>query len=428
MSKPPTQTIAPSRTSDSVNDARPITPLGRTFSSLRHRNYRLYFTGNLVTQIGGWLQQIAQGWLVFQLTGSPFYLGVVSFANSLPVMLLSLNAGVVVDRFPRRTVLLLTQTSMMVLSLVLSALVFGEIVQPWHIVVLSFLTGIANAFDGTARQAFVKDMVGKADMANAIALNSAVFNSSRIVGPALAGILIASVGPAWCFLLRGLSILAVIIGMARMNLAPFTPPPRAASVWGAIREGLDYIRHNETVRTLIAIISITNLFCFPYTTLLPAYASEVLRATPQEYGLMSTMTGIGALTAALVVASLGHSKRKGVLVTIGNIGFPLFLIALSFSQALPLSLGLLIFSGFSFMVQSSTANTLVQSTVPDHLRGRVMSVYMLSFFGLSPLGSLQAGFIAEHWGVPAGIGVGALVALLCSLYVVWRVPRVRRLE
>jgi MFS family permease len=395
---------------------------------LRHRNYRLYFTGNLVTQIGGWLQQIAQGWLVFQLTGSPFYLGVVSFANSLPVMLLSLNAGVVVDRFPRRTVLLLTQTSMMVLSLVLSALVFGEIVQPWHIVVLSFLTGIANAFDGTARQAFVKDMVGKADMANAIALNSAVFNSSRIVGPALAGILIASVGPAWCFLLRGLSILAVIIGMARMNLAPFTPPPRAASVWGAIREGLDYIRHNETVRTLIAIISITNLFCFPYTTLLPAYASEVLRATPQEYGLMSTMTGIGALTAALVVASLGHSKRKGVLVTIGNIGFPLFLIALSFSQALPLSLGLLIFSGFSFMVQSSTANTLVQSTVPDHLRGRVMSVYMLSFFGLSPLGSLQAGFIAEHWGVPAGIGVGALVALLCSLYVVWRVPRVRRLE
>jgi MFS family permease len=395
---------------------------------LRHRNYRLYFTGNLVTQIGGWLQQIAQGWLVFQLTGSPFYLGIVSFANSLPVMLLSLNAGVVVDRFPRRTVLLLTQTSMMVLSLVLSALVFGEIVQPWHIVVLSFLTGIANAFDGTARQAFVKDMVGKADMANAIALNSAVFNSSRIVGPALAGILIASVGPAWCFLLRGLSILAVIIGMARMNLAPFTPPPRAASVWGAIREGLDYIRHNETVRTLIAIISITNLFCFPYTTLLPAYASEVLRATPQEYGLMSTMTGIGALTAALVVASLGHSKRKGVLVTIGNIGFPLFLIALSFSQALPLSLGLLIFSGFSFMVQSSTANTLVQSTVPDHLRGRVMSVYMLSFFGLSPLGSLQAGFIAEHWGVPAGIGVGALVALLCSLYVVWRVPRVRRLE
>jgi MFS family permease len=395
---------------------------------LRHRNYRLYFTGNLVTQIGGWLQQIAQGWLVYQLTGSPFYLGIVSFANSLPVMVLSLNAGVVVDRFPRRTVLLLTQTSMMVLALILSALVFGEIAQPWHIVVLSFLTGIANAFDGTARQAFVKDMVGKADMANAIALNSAVFNSSRIVGPALAGILIASAGPAWCFLLRGLSILAVIIGMARMTMEPFTPPPRAASVWGAIREGLDYIRHNETVRTLIGIVSVTNLLCFPYATLLPAYASEVLRATPQEYGLMSTMTGIGALTAALVVASLGHSKCKGVLVTIGNIGFPLFLIALSLSRALPLSLGILIFSGFSFMVQSSTANTLVQSTVPDHLRGRVMSVYMLSFFGLSPLGSLQAGFIAEHWGVPAGIGVGALVALLCSLYVVWRVPRVRRLE
>lgn len=401
--------------------------LTRTFSALRHRNYRLYFTGQLISLVGTWMQNVAQGWLVYQLTGSPLYLGLVGFAASIPVLFLSLGAGVVIDRLPRRTILLATQTTAMLLAFILSALVFTNVVQPWHILILSFLLGVSQSFDGTARQAFVKDMVGKADMMNAIALNSALFNMSRIIGPALAGITLAAVGPAWCFLLNGLSFLAVIFGLWRMEMPKFTPRPRTASVWSEIKEGLSYIRRSQTISTLMLVVSVSSIFGFAYATLLPAYAQDVLRVDAQGLGFLSTATGIGALAGALLMASLSHMRRKGLMVTIGNLLFPTMLLLLALNRSFPLALLILVGSGFGFMVQNTTANTLVQSSVPDHLRGRVMSVYMLSFFGLSPLGSLQAGFVAQQFGVPVGIGCGALIALLFGLLVFWRVPRVREL-
>jgi MFS family permease len=402
--------------------------LARTFAALRHRNYRLYFSGQLVSLVGTWMQNVAQGWLAYQLTGSPLYLGLIGFAASIPVLVLALGAGVLVDRFPRRYVLIATQTWAMLLAFVLSALVFTGLVQPWHIVVLAFLLGVGNAFDGTARQAFVKDMVGKEDMMNAIALNSALFNISRIIGPALAGITLAAVGPAWCFLLNGLSFLAVIFGIIAMRMPKFVAPLRKGSVWSEIREGLSYIRHNQTVYTLILVVSVSSLFGFAYATLLPAYAQDVLNTDAQGLGLLSAASGIGALIGALLMASLSHSHRKGLILTIGNVFFPIMLILLSLNHSLLLALPILIGSGFGFMIQNTTANTLVQTHVPDHLRGRVMSVYMLSFFGLSPLGSLQAGLVAQQFGTPAGIAIGAVIALLFGLVVLWRVPRLRNLE
>ncbi|MBI1802194.1 MAG: MFS transporter [Chloroflexi bacterium] len=400
----------------------------RTFAALQHRNYRLYFFGQLVSLVGTWMQMVAQGWLVYQLTNSPLYLGLVSFAASIPVWALSLGAGVVIDRVPRRYVLIATQTVAMLLAFVLAALVFARVIQPWHILILSFLLGISQAFDGTARQAFVKDMVGKEDLMNAIALNSALFNMSRIIGPALAGIALASVGAAWCFFLNGLSFLAVIAGLMLQQMPKFVAQPRTASVWGDIQEGLRYIRDNQTISTLILIVSVSSVFGFAYAALLPAYAQDVVHVDAQGLGFLSTASGLGALCGALMVAALSHTRRKGVILTVGNLFFPLMLILFSLSRSFPLSLLLMAAVGWGFMIQNTTANTLVQSIVPDRLRGRVMSVYNLAFFGLSPIGSLQAGFVAQQLGVPIGLGWGAVATLLFGLFILWRVPRVRLLE
>ncbi len=403
--------------------------LSRTFASFKHRNYRLYFSGQLISQVGTWMQQVAQGWLVYQLTGSPLYLGLVGFTTAIPMWFFSLGAGVMVDRISRRSLLLVTQTVAMLLAFVLAALVFTNVVQPWHILVLSFLLGINNSFDGTARQTFIKDMVGQEDMLNAIALNSAMFNLSRIVGPALAGITLASVGPAWCFFLNGLSFLAVIVGIFLMQMPKLSAPPQKASMLSDIKEGITYIRHSSTILTLMAVVAISGIFAIPYTTLLPAYARDVMHVDAQGFGFLSTATGIGALAGALMVASLSHSRRKGLILTIGNLIYPSMLVMLSLSRSYPLSLLILAIVGWSFMIQQATANTLVQNNVPDHLRGRVMSVYMLmGFQGMAPLGSLQAGSVAQQFGVPVGIGWGASIALMFSLFILWRVPRLRKLE
>ncbi len=403
--------------------------LPRTFSSLRHRNYRLYTTGQLISQIGTWMQQVAQGWLIYQLTGSPLYLGLVGFFGAIPIWFFSLTAGVLIDRFSRRTVLLVTQSVAALLAFALSALYFAGVVQPWHILVLAFLLGINNAFDMTARQTFVKDMVGKEDLSNAIALNSAIFNSSRIVGPALAGITLAAVGAGWCFLLNGLSYFAVIYGIFRMDIPKVIAPLRHNPILADIREGLRFVRRNSAILSLMLVVAISAVFAVPYTTLLPAYAEEVVHVDAQGLGFLSTATGIGALAGALLMASLSYSRRRGAILSMGNLIYPAALLGLAFTTSYALALLLLAIAGFAFMAQQATANSLVQSHAPDDLRGRVMSIYMLaSFAGMQPIGAMQAGVIAERFGVPAGIGVGATIALVSSLLILWLVPRVRRLE
>ncbi|MFZ1946813.1 MAG: MFS transporter [bacterium] len=403
-------------------------PLPKTFAALRHRNYRLFFAGQLVSLTGTWMQNIAQPWLVYALTGSPLYLGIVSFASSIPTLTLTLGAGVVVDRFPKRALLVVTQTWMMILALALAADVFTGLVQPWHIVVFSFLLGIGNAFDAPARQAFVVEMVeDRRDLQNAIALNSVVFQTARIIGPSLAGIALALVGAGWCFLLNGISFIAVIVGLRMMRLKPFIGAERGESPVAQLREGLHYVWHNKTVRVVISLVAASNLFAFGYAALMPAFARDVLGRGPRGLGALGACIGAGALAGALLVASATGFRRKGALLTFGNIFFPAMVLCFAASRVFPVSMLILVGVGFGFMVQNATANTIIQTSVPDGLRGRVMSVYMLVFHGFFPLGALMAGAVAQRVSIPVGAAFGASIALAWGLFLLWRAPFIRRL-
>jgi MFS family permease len=416
-------------TASSQADATPKGfALRHTFAALQHRNYRLFFFGQLVSLIGTWMQNVAQAWLVYDLTRSPFKLGVVSFCAGVPVLAFSLWAGVVADRMPKRRLLLLTQTAMMSLALILAADMFLGTTQWWHIAVLAFLLGTANAFDAPARQAFVVEMVGRRELMNAIALNSAMFNSARIIGPALAGVTLAAVGAAWCFVLNGVSFLAVIAGLALMDVRPYIGAPSTESPIRQIREGISYMWHHPAVRPLITLVAVSNMFALGYMALLPAFAQDVLHAGKVGYGFMSTAIGVGALAGALGLASLGDYQRKGLVLTVGNLLFPVMVIALSLSKSYHLTLGFLVVAGLGFMTQNATANTLVQTNVSDSLRGRVMSVYMMVFLGFFPVGSLIAGAVAERFGIQVGAAFGGVIALAYGLYMFWRIPAIRALR
>jgi MFS family permease len=398
-----------------------------TFAALKHRNYRLWFIGQLTSLIGTWMQNVAQPWLVYEMTKSPFYLGLVSFAAAIPTLTLSLWAGVIVDRVPKQRLLLITQIVLMLNAFALTADFFLGWIQPWHIVITALINGIAQAFDAPARLSFTIEMVGRDDLMNAIALNSAMFNIARILGPSLAGVVLALVGAGWCFFLNGMSFLAVLGGLLLMNFPPFVPKPRADSHLAQLREGLSYIRHNETVRSLIILVAVSNVFAMGYSALIPAFARDVLNAGEIGLGLMSACIGAGALIAALVLASLGNFQHKGMLLTVGNLLLPTMVLAFAFSTWLPLSLAILIAAGWGFMTQNATANTLIQTTVPDHLRGRVMSVYTLVFMGFFPVGSLIAGIVAQNFGIPLGAAFGGAIALAFSVFLLVVAPNIRKL-
>ncbi|MEW5720524.1 MAG: MFS transporter [Chloroflexota bacterium] len=399
----------------------------QTFAALKHRNYRLFFFGQLTSLIGTWMQNVAQPWLVYQMTGSPLYLGIVSFATAVPVLLLSLWAGVFIDRVPKRKLLLITQTLASTQALLLALDVFLGWIQPWHIVIFAFLLGTINAFDAPTRQAFVIEMVGREDLQNAIGLNSAIFQLSRIIGPTIAGILLAVVGPAWCFSLNGISKLAVIAGLWLMNVKPIIAAQSSANPLAQMREGLRFIRRDQVMLTLLVMVAVANIFAFGYSALLPAFARDVLKQGPEGLGLLSAAIGTGALLGALIVASLGTFQHKGALLTFGNVLFPATVLLFAWSTLFPLSMLILVFVGLCYMIQNAMTNTLIQAAVPDRLRGRVMSVYMLVFQGFFPIGSLMAGSIAERFGVPIGAAFGAMIALLAGLTWLWRAPYVRRL-
>lgn len=399
----------------------------KTFSALQHRNYRLYFFGQLVSLTGTWMQNVAQAWLVYYLTQSPLYLGIVSFAASLPILSLSLGAGVYIDRLPKRWLLVRTQSAAMILAFLLSADVFLGWVQPWHIVIFSFLLGTVNAFDGPGRQSFVVDMVGKEDLPNAIALNSTIFNSARIFGPTIAGITLALVGAAWCFFLNGVSFIAVIIALLLMVVQDKAVVEKTASVAQQAREGLTFIWHHQSVRTLLGMVAVSNLFAFGYSALMPAFAQDVLGQGPTGLGLMSAAVGAGAIIGALLVATLGRIVRKGRMLTAGNLLFPAMVLLFSNSTSYFLSLFLLVLIGICFMIQNNMTNTLIQTSIPDELRGRVMSIFTLVFMGLFPIGSLLAGTVAEHFTIPLGAAFGGAIALAFGIFWFWRAPYVREL-
>jgi MFS family permease len=414
-----TPTIAPTRPRINVQD---------TFSALRHPNYRLWFIGQLVSLVGTWMQNTAQGYLVYELTKSPAYLGYVGFVSGLPAWIFTLYGGVIADRISRRILLIITQSSMMALAFILAGLVFTGAVQPWHIVLLAGLLGIANAFDAPARQAFVVELVDRQDMVNAIALNSTMFNAATVVGPSAAGITYALFGPAWCFTINGVTYIAVIIALALMRIQ--VPPlrKRPQSMWAEIKEGLAYTLHDRLTLVVTLTMGMVSLFGLSVVTLLPAWSVDVLKGDVTTNGLLLSARGAGALLGALMVASLGRMKVQGKLWTAGSFIMPLTLLFFAGTRWLPLALFVLVLAGWGFMIQANTSNALVQTQVPDHLRGRVMGIYTLVFFGGMPLGALLAGGLANFLGEPLTLTLGAIALLICSA-VVWLVlPGLRRGE
>jgi MFS family permease len=379
--------------------------------------------------VGTWMQSVAQGWLVFQLTGSEFALGAISFVGTLPTLFLMLPAGALADRVPRRRVLLVTQTTMMLLAFILAILAATKTLQIWHIGILAACLGICNSFDAPARQALAVEMVeDRADLMNAIALNSTIINLARVLGPAIGGAVLALVGATWCFALNGLSFMAVLAALLMMKLPKLHQEVRTDPIVLQVAEGLRYVWQTPVVRTAIILVAVSSLFGFSYGTLLPAFAVDVLHIGEAGLGALNTAVGIGALAGSLIVASMNRVRRKGLFLTAGSLVFPAVLIVFAFSKSFWLSLAALSIIGVAFVAQNATANTLIQSVVPDQLRGRVMAVYMLMFFGTAPFGALQAGSIAQAFGPWAGVAVGAGITLAFALFVLIWVPALRKVQ
>ena len=400
----------------------------KTFAALKFPNYRLWFIGQLASLVGTWMQSTAQGYLVFQLTKSPAYLGYVGFAAGIPTWIFSLFGGVVSDRMSRRKLLIITQSNAMILAFILAGLTFTGVVQPWHIIVLAFLLGVNNAFDAPARQSFVLEMVNREFLGNAIALNSAMFNSATAVGPAIAGLAYAAVGPGWCFTINGISYIAVIIALSLMHFKPFVAPKLTQNTFSEMKEGLSYVFHNKTILVLIGMLGITSLFGMSYATLMPAWAVDILNGDATTNGLLQSARGIGALAAALIIASMGTSVKRGKMLTIGSFVFPVLLIIFSTIRAVPLALITLMGIGWAYMTYSNLTNNLVQHIVPDNLRGRVMSIYTLVFMGMTPFGSMLGGSLAEAIGTPSAVFVCASVSLVFAVVLFIGVPSIRKLR
>jgi MFS family permease len=397
-----------------------------SFGALAHRNFRLFFFGQGVSLIGTWMQNIAQGWLVLELTNSPFYVGLVSALGSLGVLLLTLYAGVVVDRTNKHRLVILTQSLSMLPAFTLSLLVWSGTVRVWHVAALAAFLGVVNAFDIPARQAFIVDLVGKDDLINAIALNSSAFNAARVIGPAIAGVLIGALGVGACFFLNGVSYLAVIAGLLAMRLPPYTPS-RAGSAWAGLSEALAFIRGDRPLFALVLLMALFSIFGFPFLVMMPVFARDVLHRGAAGYGLMMTAVGIGALVGALAVAALDRRIQKGPTLLAAGGSFGLLLVAFGFSQVYLVSVALLALTGATMIVNNALTNATIQTIVPDALRGRVMGFYAFVFVGLAPLGSLQMGALAERIGPSAAVALGGAATALAAAVASWRVPELRRI-
>ena len=389
--------------------------LRKTFAALRHRNFRLFFYGQLISLIGTWMTTTAQGWLVYQLTGSKALLGVVAACASAPMLVFSTWGGWAADRYPKRSVLVVTQISAMIQSLAMAVLVWSGHIKPWQIIVVAIAGGVTMAFDMPTRQSFVIEMTSREDLMNAISLNSSVFNAARIIGPSLAGILMAKVGIAMCFFLDGISFIAVISGLLMMRLPKHRSAPSETGAIGQALEGFRYVWNHPRALTILALFAVVGIFGWSYTVLMPAFAHDVLHLEEQGYGMLMAASGVGALLAALTVATAGHTLPSRALALGGVWIFSAGLALFAFNRSLYIAFVLLAISGFGIVLYFSTSNTVLQTIVPDEMRGRVMGIWTLVFGGMMPLGSLQAGLVADLLGTPATIAIGALVCALAAL-------------
>jgi MFS family permease len=399
----------------------------RTFRSLQHRNFQLYFAGQLISVAGTWMQVVAQAWLVYELSHSELMLGIVGFAAAIPSLLISPWGGVVVDRVNKRNLLVVTQASAMVLAFILAALTFTGLVQVWEIIVLAALLGLVNAFDGPGRQAFVVEMVGREDLPNAIALNSMMFNGARVVGPALGGLLLATVGTAWCFFINGVSFLAVIVCLLLMRLTPRTRVLEIGSPWTDLKHGLHYVLRHREIFALLMLALIFSVFGISYNTILPAFVDQVLHADATGYGVVNAFIGIGAVAGAFIMARYGDRGQRGRWLVWVDLAFPFILLAFAYNANFALALLLACGLGIGFMLTFTIINTLLQTNVDDKMRGRVMGLYTLTFFGFAPFGNLAIGTLAERWEMSLTLLLSAACALILSAIVILLVPQLRKM-
>ncbi|MDR5683408.1 MAG: MFS transporter [Armatimonadota bacterium] len=385
-----------------------------TFRAFRHANYRRFWYGMLVSLVGTWMQGTAQSFLVYEMTGSALRTGMVMFAFTLPSLLFSLFGGAIADRYDRRRLLVGTQIAFMTSAAVLATLTLTGVVQVWHILVLAFANGVTMAVDAPARQAMLPTLVGREDLQNAVALNAAVFNGSRIFGPALAGIVYKIGGPGWCFAVNAISYLAVIWPLVRMRLVMASGDAPSEPMTAQIRDGLAYVRSHAAVRSLLLLLAGVGTFGFAWMVLAPAFTVRVLGMGPVENGYLLTATGVGATAGALTVATLQGLRRPGVFVVTCATLAGGMLVAFSFTRALPVALLALGVVGFFLTAFMSSTNSTIQSLVEDRYRGRVMSLYTLALIGSGPVGSLLAGSVADALGVPTSLAINGALVVVCA--------------
>jgi len=385
------------------------------FRSLQHRNFQLFFAGQLVSLIGTWMQSTAQLWLVYRLTKSAALLGVFGFANQLPILLLAWLGGYVGDRYNRHRAVILTQAAAMILAFLLAALTLTGVIQVWEVIGIAFLVGVVNAFDVPIRQAFLVQMVGKEDLPNAIALNSSIFNGARVIGPAIAGFAIAWVGEGWCFFLNGVSFLAVIGALLAMRLARAAHPVQEGSALKKLADGFRFAMKDVPIRSVLLLLSVLSLLGLQYSVFLPIFANDILRGGARTMGFLMSSAGVGALIGALHFAARTSYKGLARWIAATSSVCSVGLILFSQSRIFWFSVAVLFFVGFSATVQMAATNTIVQRRVPDELRSRVMAVYATMFMGVQPIGALLAGLVAKHIGAPLTLGIFGLVLAVAAI-------------
>ena len=402
----------------------------RTFASLKHRNYRLFFSGQVVSVTGTWMQNVAMAWLVLDLTGSPVAVGILVLCQFLPFSILGLFAGVFADRLDPRRLVMTTQAAAMVLATALALLTLAGDPQPWQVYVLAVLRGTVLVFDAPARQAFTYQMVGPAELPNAVALNSSLFNAARVVGPAFGGVIVAVFGPGICFAANAVSFLAVLVALTAMNARELIPlerngerPAIFAGTWEAVR----YARRSPRIGIVLVLVAAVSTFAFNFNVLLPVLARETLDAGPEVFGILSACFGAGALIGALLAATIGRASIK--LLLIGTAGFGVAELVLAPAQTLPVAAACLLAAGLCFTVWSSNANASLQLRVPDAIRGRVLGLYFYAFLGLQPVGGLLSGWLADAGGTALAFAFGGAVTLAATAFAFVRLgqlPRWRR--
>lgn len=394
----------------------PLYIIERTFSSLKNKNFRLFFSGQLVSLIGTWMQQTALGWLIYEMTGSKALLGLIAAISAFPLLVLSLFGGAIADRYPKRAILVSVQTFAMILAFVLAFLQFEKVMNIWHIMFISLLMGMSLAIDIPVRQSFFMDIVGKEDLMNAVALNSSLVNAARMLGPMVAGLIMFQLGLLWCFILNGISFIAVIYALLKLNINSKVNIKPTDSILKSIKEGFVFVRNNKEISRLIILMIVMVLFGTAYSTLLPAIAKDLFHKGEKGYAFLASANGVGSLIGALIIAYIGGSSRKKYLVNGGIFLFSIMLILVAVTKVYYLALIFMCLSSIGLVSYFSATTTLIQENVNDEYRGRIMGIWALVFGGMVPVGNIFAGFLAQYAGIKVTLITCALICFLFALY------------